>query len=154
MERWSRAAMIAALREDYARLGRAPTADGDWKYADPDRPTGCTVRRRFGSWNAALVEAGLPLNRPGKPIYWTKDRVAEVMLDWLFTHGRWPLLSDWHHAHPDGYYPSHYQVRRLFGGWFRAQKYAGRALTPGQKRRARLDQPTKEAHYGKRTTLG
>lgn len=150
---WDRATIITLLQEDAARLGRSPTAEGDWghaKYA-PDRPSECTVRRLFGSWPAALTEAGLPPNRTGFRIQWTREKVAEAMLDWVFINGRWPRSADWQPASHN--YPSHTQVVRIFGGWIRAQKYAGRALTPGQIRRARLDQrPMRGAKYGQGTS--
>ncbi|MGE5601596.1 MAG: homing endonuclease associated repeat-containing protein [Nitrososphaerales archaeon] len=57
---WSREAIIAALRAWAAEHGRPP-ATADWKRVDSSgrRPATHHVRREFGTWSAALREAGL-----------------------------------------------------------------------------------------------
>lgn len=136
--RWTNEQILEALREDAARLGRSPSHDGDWYYTAPHHPSAVTVARRFGSWKTALEAAGLSPNAPGTRPYWTKDRVGDAILDWRCREGRWPELKDWEHADPEGRWPSGHHVRRMFGGWLRAHRHAGRALTPGQKSRAHI----------------
>jgi len=43
--------LLNILREEKCKLGRIP------KYVEVKQ--GCTIRRRFGSWRAALVKSGL-----------------------------------------------------------------------------------------------
>lgn len=55
---WEDSEMLDALRTWAKEHGRSPKLT-DWFFADPDRPTCHTVRRRFGSWRKALRRAGL-----------------------------------------------------------------------------------------------
>jgi hypothetical protein len=45
-------------------------------------------------------------------------------------------MREWKRAHPDGLWPSQWRVRSEFGGWIRAEQYAGRELTEARKRKA------------------
>jgi hypothetical protein len=56
---WTEAKIIAALQRDAARRGRAPTLFEWGRAVRGRRPAGPTVVERFGSWNAALEQAGL-----------------------------------------------------------------------------------------------
>lgn len=60
---WSAEEVIALLRADAYRHGRPPRAH-EWLTKDPDRPTSHQVTNLFGSWNVALLEAGLETYRP------------------------------------------------------------------------------------------
>jgi hypothetical protein len=53
---WTAERVVDALRAWVAREGRLPTAK-EWEYAQSDYPTHYTVRRVFGDWNRALMEA-------------------------------------------------------------------------------------------------
>ena len=58
-QRWDRSAVVSAVREYLAGDGAAGTyADFTaWAAADPDRPSGATVRNVLGGWNAAKEQA-------------------------------------------------------------------------------------------------
>jgi len=62
-EAWSREEMIAAIQAWARRHGRRPT-HSDWNKAAPDHPCSNQVAKRFGSWNAALDEAGFDPQGP------------------------------------------------------------------------------------------
>ena len=47
--------------------GRPPTLE-EWRRAGTRHPSAATVRRLFGSWNAALVAAGFEMRPPGVPV--------------------------------------------------------------------------------------
>jgi hypothetical protein len=80
---WDREGIVAALRDWTGLLGRPPrsyewTAGAGaarsptpgcriWRVGHPRWPSTPTVVRHFGSWNAALEAAGLPLWRPSAP---------------------------------------------------------------------------------------
>ncbi len=53
---WDKGAIVAAMREFHREVDRWPRPS-DWKTACEDWPTTRTVYNRFGSWEAALVEA-------------------------------------------------------------------------------------------------
>jgi hypothetical protein len=68
---WDRAAIIAALRDWTALVGRAPRAQewsssgrgpgaARWRAQHPRWPSASTVVHHFGSWSAGLQAAGLP----------------------------------------------------------------------------------------------
>lgn len=57
-EPWARAETIAAFRAWHEAHG-CPPRGNDWMRAAPEHPACCTVRKNFGSWRAALEEAGL-----------------------------------------------------------------------------------------------
>ena len=61
-KRWTRGKVIRALQRETKRRGRPPS-EGEWdRPTTKSRPSANTVKRIFGSWNAALEAAGLPLN--------------------------------------------------------------------------------------------
>jgi hypothetical protein len=60
---WNAEDVITLLLADTYRRGRPPRAR-EWFTKDPGRPTSHQVTNLFGSWNAALLEAGLETYRP------------------------------------------------------------------------------------------
>jgi hypothetical protein len=70
--------------------------------------------------------------------YWTRNQIAEAMLDYRARENRWPTMRDWRRAHPDGLWPSEKHVRNTFGGWIKAERYAGRDLSQGRASRGRV----------------
>lgn len=121
---WTRDAVVAALRADYERTGRSPAAQ-DWRVGRYDRPTTETVRRRFGSWNAALRHAGIPRNSFGPGQEWPRDRIIDAMLDWVARHRRWPTSYQWRAACDRGTRPTTQLVQTRFGSWNAAKVAAG-----------------------------
>jgi hypothetical protein len=57
-EPWSTPDLIGALRDATEAQGRPPTSLA-WVLAAPEHPCATTVRKRFGTWKAALAAAGL-----------------------------------------------------------------------------------------------
>ena len=82
--------LIERLQALAAHLGHTPLQrEVD---ADADSPCRVTYVRRFGSWQAALEAAGLPLNRP--PVPYDREMLLEALqqlADWL---GRAPTKAE------------------------------------------------------------
>ena len=71
--RWSRELVVYAIDLHHRRHLRAPTKR-EWITAGDDHPCVMTVRRLFGSWNAAIAAAGLRPRGPGGPRYGPRRR--------------------------------------------------------------------------------
>ncbi|MDQ2894089.1 MAG: sigma-70 region 4 domain-containing protein [Actinomycetota bacterium] len=111
--RWSAEAIIDRLRADLAANGTPPRAS-DWKHSINDRPTPGTVARIFGSWNAALQAAELPVDhRYG---CWTKEGILEALRRLEQELGRPPTSPELNTAPGPGY-PTAKAVARAFGSW-------------------------------------
>jgi hypothetical protein len=65
--RWPVATVVTRLRAWAEEHGRPPTLE-EWRRASARHPSAATVRRLFGTWNAALVAAGFEPRRPGVPV--------------------------------------------------------------------------------------
>jgi hypothetical protein len=63
--RWSRETTLAALHAWAESRGRPPSLE-QWRRASPAHPSAATVRRLFGTWNAAVEAAGFEARRPGR----------------------------------------------------------------------------------------
>src|ERR1700733_11134353 len=82
--RWDRDEVIEALERWAALEGQAPSSEawlggryahGRWAREYPQWPSSGVVSSRFGSWNAALVAAGLP----AKPYGYSDEEVVEAL---------------------------------------------------------------------------
>lgn len=128
--RWDRGSVVEALRGLAARLGRVPRVCDAGKNGVPAAGTCC---RLFGSWNAALRAAGLPVNRDSPAFTWRhpgdrrEDAVRALRAaaelaggtpsEGLYEELRFSLgRSDW---------PSVCTLRVLFGTWSAALGAAG-----------------------------
>jgi hypothetical protein len=79
--------LIAALRAARRALGRPPRPS-DFRLG---RPQAATLRRRFGSWQAALSAAGI---EPVPPRRWPRGRILDALRAWTVTHGRAPRAGE------------------------------------------------------------
>jgi DNA-directed RNA polymerase specialized sigma24 family protein len=87
---WSRELVILAFRCFHEREGRTPTfREG----IAPLMPGATTVRSHFGTWNDAVIAAGLPIVREPRPP-WTPQRIAKALFAWRKEHGRWPSRKE------------------------------------------------------------
>lgn len=117
---YERDTLLEHLRALAEELGRTPTC-GDVEAADG--PCGRTYATHFGSWKAALVEAGLEMKRRNR--HYDKDEVLEIVRDLAAELGQAPVMADlW--DRDDLPSPSAYRYR--FGRWHAALREAG--LTP------------------------
>jgi hypothetical protein len=71
--RWTHELVIYALDLHHRRHLRTPTKR-EWVAAGVDHPCVMTVRRLFGSWNAAIEAAGFVPRGPGGPRYGPRRR--------------------------------------------------------------------------------
>jgi hypothetical protein len=82
--------LIERLQSLASRLGHTPLQrEVD---ADVDSPCHVTYARRFGSWNAALEAAGLPLNRPSVP--YNREMLLETLRQLADQLGRAPTTRE------------------------------------------------------------
>ena len=65
--RWPRHATIDAMRPWHEAQGHQPSLE-QWRRADRSHPSAATVRRLFGTWNAAVSEAGFEPRRASGPL--------------------------------------------------------------------------------------
>jgi DNA-binding CsgD family transcriptional regulator len=115
---FTRAQIVAELRRDARRLGRAPRQK-EWQRPTSQGPDFGTVARAFGSWTAGLRAAGLePAQRA-----WTRDEIVAALSAWADVHGRPPLQPEWQARTPE--HPAAATVSRRFGGWRQALQAAG-----------------------------
>lgn len=119
-EEWGTEEILEAIRKHHLRSGAAPRSS-DWDRASTDHPGTSTVRIRFGSWNNALVKAGvpaIPLRRE-----WSRSEVLLALRADARKNGRAPTSRDWHLASEE--HPCGRTVTRMFGAFDVAVKEAG-----------------------------
>jgi len=139
---WDRDSVVSALRALSERLGRVPTLKD---LNGTGGPCWYVIRRLFGSFNAALEAAGLPVRRRSSEVRWRSSgrcyseavaalREAAQRLGRVPTGAAYDALrlrerrSDW---------PSAVAVRVLFGTWREALRVAGFQVEAGRRQPAR-----------------
>lgn len=123
--RWGPEQIIDALRAFHSAHGRAPF-QREWAKAGADHPATVTVLRRFGSWNAALHAADLPLNEHR----WQPDEILQSIGDWISQHERTPRTTDWKKPDSHAARPSLKAIERHFGSLTNAVKLTTSPGTP------------------------
>jgi HNH endonuclease len=118
--RWDREAITAALREFAAVNGRAPAA-ADLQH-DVELPSPGTVRAHYGSLQAALAAANLPVRRRR----WDRDLIVGAILRYAHEYGRLPTSRDWNRSTPA--HPHATTVLKQFGSWSAAMAAASAQL--------------------------
>lgn len=108
---------INAIQDFYIKNQRAPKAR-DFNNIN-DYPGHNTVRRLFGSWNAAIEEAGLSINRKS---FYTKEECIKAIQNFYDENSRLPISTDFEN---NKNYPSDSAVRNLFGSWNKGLSEAG-----------------------------
>jgi hypothetical protein len=106
--------LLLDLRSAYSNLKMAGKTLTFRTYGEVGKYAASTINVRFGSWNAALQRAGLPLHEE-------KDIPIDALFDnlklvWI-AKGRQPVYRDMNLA-PSQYTASTYHAR--FGGWRKA----------------------------------
>jgi hypothetical protein len=117
---WDEEQIISALCAFHREHGRAPMVE-EWIKASAAHPVPRTVEARFGSWNAALRAAGLPLN---KHRIWEDEEIFTVIRDWTHRHGRPPRATDWARPDPSRTRPALKTIEQKFGSLPKAVKLA------------------------------
>jgi hypothetical protein len=64
--RWTHDTIVYAITLWYRKHDRTPLMD-EWVQAGENHPSRQTVRRVFGSWNAAMIAAGFHPRPQGRP---------------------------------------------------------------------------------------
>jgi DNA-binding CsgD family transcriptional regulator len=120
--RWRRDAIIAALREYAASHGHPPRPDD--LNRDGRLPAPGTVRAHFGSLQAALDAAKLPVRRRR----WNHDLIIDAFLRFDLEHGRLPTSRDW--SRSSAAHPHATTVLQTFGSWSAAiEEVSGRSVS-------------------------
>jgi len=124
--RWTRESAAAALRALAERLGRVPVSS-DLRGVARDRPTLPVYVRLFGSFTAALREAGLG-SRPdvGRSRRWTEKRCVEALREAARMLGARPTTGDIDRLRRSGVdVPSYSTLVVRFGSYSAALARAG-----------------------------
>lgn len=115
----SRASIIAAIQAWVGETGTRPVA-ADWQLCSerwraeyPRWPATHQVQEQFGSWNAALIAAGVDAH----PRRWSREEIVTAARSWSQLHGRPPRGLDWRTAAGDEPRPSGHVVVEVFGSW-------------------------------------
>jgi transposase len=134
---WTDERIVAAIRDWQQRGGEPPTVS-DWSpaqapaehrgsqryQAEPERwPSAALLRRRFGSFGAALEAAGFARRAPGARRQWSEAQIVAAIRDWQQRTGEPPRPSEWRHAGER--HPAASTVYRVLGSWRRALEAAG-----------------------------
>jgi hypothetical protein len=137
--RWTEARIISVLKRFAKRTGRVP-AQSDFAYTASTRPAWMTVVNAFGTWNKALVAAGLqPRER------WTKEEAIKALQEFFEVTGQIPSRDKWDDATIRPLeYPSSGPIIKLFGSWNAGMAAAGFKPRPKKKP---LQRYCKRGHY-------
>lgn len=111
--------LLCHLREVADELGRSPTVD-DIDSMD-DRPSSVHFYNKFESWNNALEEAGLEVNKDSSGNY-TREELLEHINDLAEDLGQVPTGAEMSRAEGR---PSVATYRNHFGKWANAVEKAG-----------------------------
>lgn len=84
------------------------------------KPSETTIRKKFGSWNEALIEAGLPINREVKKWYTREDLI--LFLQNISTNGEMISANDYQKQYTS---PTIETILSTFGTWNEALLAAG-----------------------------
>jgi hypothetical protein len=124
----SREEVVDAIRAWAGETGRPPTqaqwrptadARSRWAREYPRWPSYMTVTTLFGTWRAALEEAGHRANRR----IWTRPEILAALERWMSDHGRPPRQSELTYASAG--MPTMNTIRRHFGSYAAALEAAG-----------------------------
>jgi len=115
--------LIGELQAAQRELGRPPRPR-DFQL---ERPRAKTLRRRFGSWEAALEAAGITAV---PQLRWTDERILDALRASVQAYGRPPRAGEWRQGDPTGDRPSSQVVLRRFGSWTIALHAAGLSSQP------------------------
>lgn len=117
MKKYKKEFLVQSLKDLSYKLGRNPTShDLEKNNNMPDRSV---FENRFGSWNNALVVAGLKVNSYYRK--WTKEEIVQ-WLNYKYNElGRTPGIRDFD---KDSNAPAKNTVKRLFGNWTNALREA------------------------------
>jgi hypothetical protein len=115
--------LLQSLKSFYILNNRAPTVR-DFR-GNPDYPNSNTIASKFGSWNNALILAGLKTNNsPGIPYYdCTEEGIIKAIQNFVEKYDILPTSKQF--INSDGKYPSNHSVRRIFSTWNAAIEAAG-----------------------------
>ena len=110
---------VAALRAFAKESGRPPRAIDFGRPSRVGAPNQQRVRQIFGSWNAALAAAGLPIGRRGGGVLrWSDEAILEAIREADRAGKRTAA------AFKVGRYPNLGTIVTRFGSWSRARQLA------------------------------
>lgn len=117
---WTREAVLRSMRDNVEKLGRLPRPSERIR-GEIDGPSQTTVTSMFGTWNAALTEAGLPA-RPWK-LHWGKQGALAAIGTFVTLHKKNPIPRDFH---PKNSLPRYERCCGLFGSYLEMMRLANR----------------------------
>ncbi len=139
--------LLEFLRYFYYKEGRTPTEE-DFSN-NPKYPSDSTIIRAFRSWNSAIIEAGLQVN---KFTNCTEKRLLEYLIQFYEENGRPPSIPDFTN---NPKYPHFKIYYTRFGNWQKSLKMLGldidsmarRGITETSDQKARLGESFVKDHF-------
>lgn len=107
------------LRYFYEKEGISPTTEdfiNNQKY-----PGFLIYTKYFGSWNKAIIEAGLQTNNSGSKKLYTDEELLECLTHFYEENGRPPSWRDFNNLK----YPNHVTYINRFGSWKKSLEIVG-----------------------------
>ena len=135
---WDPECVVAAMRQWADEHDASPPTLLDWspslarhsgypgkaeQFEQDERwPSSSVVAQLFGSWNAAIEQAGFTPMQPGltrrygeEGVRWTRDKLIDAVARWHGTYGALPVATDWC-MHQRRQFGDEEGVRRLESG--------------------------------------
>ncbi|MGY1792792.1 sigma factor-like helix-turn-helix DNA-binding protein [Geodermatophilus sp. SYSU D00525] len=119
---YTRSQVLEGLRRAAAWLGTPTMSSGDYDRAYRalgGMPSGVRILQLFDTWNAALTEAGLPVNAPRRQYSrrWSEAEMLQCVVDYLADDGSTGSIEDYGNWAREHGAPSGQTVRNTFGSW-------------------------------------
>ena len=123
---WNHTDTIAAIQRWAQSHDGKPPSRAQWPRPSRIHPSEWQVRRLFGTWSAAIRQAGLS-PQTGRRGHWTDEAILDALRRWADLHGV-PSSAGWSKGAPGR--PTHALVTRAFGSWDAALRAAGLQRPP------------------------
>ena len=131
-KKYSKNQLIEILQQWANKNGRIPT-EKDF-YKNLDLPNFKTYRREFGTWNNALIVAGIGIRQREREKKYSRDQLIEILQQWEKDNNKIPKEKDFTNNPNFPYYTTYINE---FGTWNNALINAGIGIRQKEKKYSR-----------------